>query len=671
MTQPSSTTLRGTPGLPSSVLQTIAESQASLNRASSAIEAAYERLLALRTRLDENSEAMSLLTETAPTPRMGPNHSAIVLSGAQPSSTPNGDETSDSMVVDAMPQQPETAETEALRMSAARTIDTIRRRFQELAGTDRSAPALPDMALYERPDTSQSARPAPGYVLRPATTRANVPAEGRRTQLTPHVWARRDMNPNDPTTSLGRRVEARAAAAARNEPRNPEDTAARILELRSSIDGYISRLNRHGEELLAAANSLRREPPPAARSPTRTPLPTLPAVTGANRRLVTSDELRREFDSVISRAQDDMNVRSWTSTPPAPEYTFSATVPMGNPSDQPEEIPMLRAVDTSAPGRQRIWQRNRRRLDASRNATNVLDVSDSEEEDELDWLLGDRTRRIQPPTVGLSSERHRSDMLGRARAALLTSRASERAYYENAAMQPRSSIGRTSTPSYERFQEQFELALTNSQASGPTNVDTVRPRRRRRGWGTCCGMHFSIVTLITTLAARLDRDGNEIPTDEEEEYERHRAHMRIRAQVLASGNTSALTSTEAITLPPPPPANQRFSYVFTPTTRGDLAPEPPQSYDSAAIRVRLSARSRDAVDATRARIRARTAQRATELVGVPTYDLAAPERYYPSVPFRASPLPWAPVDLTPSTSRTKERAIVRVRASTSSPIAGR
>ncbi|TFY70060.1 hypothetical protein EVJ58_g28 [Rhodofomes roseus] len=92
-------------------------------------------------------------------------------------------------------------------------------------------------------------------------------------------------------------------------------------------------------------------------------------------------------------------------------------------------------------------------------------------------------------------------------------------------------------------------------------------RRRRRGW------------------ARLDHDGNEIPTDEEEEYERNRAQMRARAlQITASQPPERLTLTRSpptVLPPPPPPAGRRLSFV--PTTQPLFWPS-----SSSDVRVRIN-----------------------------------------------------------------------------------
>lgn len=77
---------------------------------------------------------------------------------------------------------------------------------------------------------------------------------------------------------------------------------------------------------------------------------------------------------------------------------------------------------------------------------------------------------------------------------------------------------------------------------------------------------------LTYTVARLDHDGNEIPTDEEEEYERNRAQMRTRAMQI-SQPPGRLRRNPSIALPPPPPQGRRLSFV--PTTQGTLWPGPP------------------------------------------------------------------------------------------------
>ena len=193
-------------------------------------------------------------------------------------------------------------------------------------------------------------------------------------------------------------------------------------------------------------------------------------------------------------------------------------------------------------------------------------------------------------------------------------------------------------------------------------------------------MHLSVSDPNFVHAARLDRDGNEVPTDEEEEYERNRAHMRARAQALVGGAPSVLSSSansdSTVLPPPPPPEHQRYSYIFTPTTRSDLPSEQPSGYDSSTVRGRLSPRNRESNSPSGLRVRQwqRVQQRAESAepttTPVPVEASAGKNNYSYITPFQASPIPWSHIDLTPP-SRATNRRTSKVRATLRGPLAGR
>ncbi|KAF7798596.1 hypothetical protein EIP86_009818 [Pleurotus ostreatoroseus] len=625
---------------------------------------------------------MSRLSRLVPNTRMGPEHSAIVLSDdSQPNPRPPaGTEvpaesgSSADMVVDVVnPEVPQVANAPTPPETTPRMPEeTILRRFQELAGRDRSTTALPDLASYsEETNPSYTPRfpPLPSTsMMRPSTLRVND-----SDTLYFNVYSRRSgPSSTEAATTLGQRVEARAAAG-RSASHNAEETANRITELRTSIDSYISRLNRHGEELLAAASSLRQEPrqssarrmPRISTTATAAAASSDPIVSGANRRLLTATQLQEEFDRVTSRAQEDLrdSEQRWRSLETRPlesRSRFSLIDWDALPNSAEEFGSYLSSLQESLRNQRSSESESAAEPPASREPLPwPMDLaSDSDDDDELDWLLSAperRRRRIQPPAGGLESERARSDMLGRARAALMTSRTSSQ---------------ETSTGF-----DMSSIPLTASSAI----TDPTRTRRRRRGWGTSGSLSQRRTgeTDLPITVARLDRDGNEIPTDEEEEYERNRAHMRARAQALSSGNGAEATSTESLTVPPPPPSHQRHSYMFNATTRNEMsAPQEP-----AAIRVRLSSRNREGAESLvsreqRTRFRARapsqtTLRRRSDTLIVPV-RVPSPSPSSTPVIFQASPLPWSTPELVPTVSRIKERRMSgRVRASMKPPVAGR
>ncbi|KAI0090026.1 hypothetical protein BDY19DRAFT_941997 [Irpex rosettiformis] len=151
--------------------------------------------------------------------------------------------------------------------------------------------------------------------------------------------------------------------------------------------------------------------------------------------------------------------------------------------------------------------------------------------------------------------------------------------------------------------------------------------RRRRGW------------------ARLDADGNEIPTDEEEEYERSRTHMRVRAQALTSRRPNRFAdarraSLETTTLPPaPPPLSDDWGYTYPslPQTLPLMAPTIERS-TSPVFRARLGSQESLSSDAS------------TITVNHDFPEQEAPVISSPS--FQPSPLPWGPLEFTSPASQS-------------------
>jgi len=162
----------------------------------------------------------------------------------------------------------------------------------------------------------------------------------------------------------------------------------------------------------------------------------------------------------------------------------------------------------------------------------------------------------------------------------------------------------------------------------PSNSSSYR--RRRRGW------------------ARLDQDGNEIPTDEEEEYERNRTLMRARAAQLASGQSVRRLEPSAPPLPPPPPPpHRRLSFV--PTTQSSLW----QSYNGdggARVRINPAAPSPYA-DASALSDPDTPTTLSEQLDDDDEENPPPPEVIGSTVPFTPSPLPLPLVDLSRSSTR--------------------
>jgi hypothetical protein len=170
------------------------------------------------------------------------------------------------------------------------------------------------------------------------------------------------------------------------------------------------------------------------------------------------------------------------------------------------------------------------------------------------------------------------------------------------------------------------------------------------------------------LTARLDPDGNEIPTDDEEEYERNRTHMRVRAQALTSrypGRHPAVerVSVEATTQPPAPSfASEDWSYpdpaFLPPLVFGNHATD---REESPITRPRLNSYDSDSSAASTITANCDGAEQDVAEVHTPG--------------FRPSPVPWASVDFLPTPrSRQMQKwstTTRRTRSSMWSPLAGR
>lgn len=171
------------------------------------------------------------------------------------------------------------------------------------------------------------------------------------------------------------------------------------------------------------------------------------------------------------------------------------------------------------------------------------------------------------------------------------------------------------------------------------------------------------------MLARLDADGNEIPTDEEEEYERSLTHMRMRAQALTSRQpnrhpTIQRGNAETLTLPPAPPPD---SWGWTYSDPDYLALMPPlvepnlaERNTSPIFRVRRGSQESISSDASTVTINLDPPEQDTPIISVP--------------PFQPSPLPWNPLDFSASHHTQQKLPTApssKAQSSMSSPFAGR
>lgn len=94
-----------------------------------------------------------------------------------------------------------------------------------------------------------------GLPARAPTTNARSPSPTEE-----FLFGRRELDPysDDPSTTLGRRVQARAAASARTH--NVDPMIERASDFADRVGSHLDRLARHRDELLEASNGLRRGP---------------------------------------------------------------------------------------------------------------------------------------------------------------------------------------------------------------------------------------------------------------------------------------------------------------------------------------------------------------------------------------------------------------------------
>lgn len=464
------------------LVQTLSQSRESLELVSSAIEAAYDRLLALTTRLN-------LTLQTMPNERrdgnnstdMGPEHSAILLSTPSPPSTVSH---ADAPVVmtGAAPQQSAAERSSTPRPTTALTADTIRQRFAELTRDveDHANPALSD---------GEGASSTSTLLFGP---RSQDAVQARRSFVMSYLMQRRgENNSSDPSTSLGRRVERRAAAASNSTDRIADDY---IHDAMDESSFTVTVLNRQREQLVESSRNFRAAlsstPTPTgdfgmrvrvgtSQNPSPAPPPAdsssgsaagLPWVS-RDRTALWRENLREHRPTSSSAVESAMAVdrsrsRSILSLPPLSLPSRERDGERPPFSDDAFELPALDTEPEDAPfsfaRRSRITPQT------------AIFGSDSEDDDDpYSWMMTGDSRRPQPPLVGLDTARQRSDMLGRMRAD----------HSEGLSGLSGSSNGLSMLTWHNNFGERGNLERAmNPDESQLANDSAVR-RRRRRGWG--------------------------------------------------------------------------------------------------------------------------------------------------------------------------------------------
>lgn len=540
---------------------------------------------------------------------MRPQHSAIVVHPA----SDHDDSSGDAVETRTDANRAALAATHHDVENTARSLDTIRQRFAELTGRIEDAVSASAAGNSDARTNRDRDLSSPTVMFGPRE-RENAPS--RRTLLMNYLTQNRILDPLDPNTSTGRRVEAMAAVRSAATP--PSDAnVERVLNASSS---NLSRLDRQREQLIVSARTFRRISPSARdRSPATNPQ-SLPPVgnliaeaDAVAQRWGTSLPLWREnlrehrpvrVGAPFTNGSRSTTSFSWANT--------ALSLPPGPPrSGRPPAAP-IPSTDSGS--------RQRRTFSLSEDHDNgsmpiLADLDSDQDDDPYSWLMDD-TREPQAPIGGLDRRRSANHT------------GSEEAHYNQFL---RSMYDTTALP----------VPVNEAPSSSNTNT------RRRRGW------------------ARLDQDGNEIPTDEEEEFERVRTLVRAGRQPVSAQNFTGSSYDldpyeDGESTPPSPYLPFGLSGQSDPLLRNvdDYRQPAPASLESAR-QTRPPTVSLSQALRPRHRYRHRAAS--------PLHDYSA------ATPFRANPLPWAPVDLNPpSRTRAKERrGSTRDRISGRSPIAGR
>ena len=143
--------------------------------------------------------------------------------------------------------------------------------------------------------------------------------------------------------------------------------------------------------------------------------------------------------------------------------------------------------------------------------------------------------------------------------------------------------------------------------------------------------------------------------------------MRARAQALTSRaangeSTPLLRDYMSSTMPPPPPP--WFSVTVTPRGQDDLA----MGADDGLPRVNLGA---PGLRAAQSLPEGSSQSRWTRPARL-RHAISPIREYGSTTPFHASPIPWTPVDLTPSSrARVREKRVGAKSRPVRSPVAGR
>ncbi|KAI0069983.1 hypothetical protein K474DRAFT_1702411 [Panus rudis PR-1116 ss-1] len=612
ITGTNTSTLASTTATPSSIytptgIIDLEETVRYIHEITSAIDTVYRGLAVVRDNLRRDMQnAQSNFDVTS---SMAPGHSAIVLtqsmrttSGSNSSSTDNGPSAEMPSIARQREEQEQPSRTSpppfpsdpesaaVFRYEAA--LERFRRQ-DPLRDTSSTRP-FEDMTFrsgMSNPEVIYSNN-HPGLLHRQRSILPTLDPNRRRNVASSDVapWRR---DPDDASTSLGRRVTARAAAAQNNNSATSEsrpDPDAPILR-QVDVDRHINRLNRHREELLQASSSLRGSFERGTPSASYDSSSASRRREGPSYRRTLSPPTRENSSSGPSGSDSASTQRSGARRLGAPRplrtahidrtgvQTHNPTLPPDHPVAYIHRDP---SRYTGAPGSRALHTREngrRRRyhitgpLAGGTSDVHILTMSGSETESDGEETSSDHTipfpsSRVlrAPPGMarglgdGGASFRERQErqetMWRRLRALQDNQRRAMRAQWAAASDQ---AMARAS-------------AAPNGNSDGETATnDPVRD------YASASPIPPPPIQRPTRSWVRLTVDGEEISAEAEEEYERARAQMRSRAQALQAFRADvrnrnreevmARPLDDGLRVAPPPEALVRLSSMFMPTTQ--------------------------------------------------------------------------------------------------------
>ncbi|KDQ54890.1 hypothetical protein JAAARDRAFT_71680 [Jaapia argillacea MUCL 33604] len=599
--------------------QRFAQTRQSLRLASSALEAAFERISELRVALRGLSTRMPITNALLDrVPAMGPQHSGILLAGGVTSNSPRADDGDHVNNGEILPRGVDSREAQSPPQDSELSRSTM--------GGLPSPPRGMLSHLGPNEDVPSSVPITHVNPQRPLTRPETVPSRG---SLLQHIRQRGNPDglPDDPTTSIGRRVMIRAGGeATRSRTETAQHFARRTAQLAEDLERVMDRLMTHRIPSSPRAPTPDPNPTPVAQDSNDIASAVLSNLTGTltdTIRPLSGIATRSASTGAHSEEREAQEIRR-ALLGGRIGHDLASLVPESRlwpPSSNSEDYDAVENPDAD-PTEQRSY-RIRRRLNADGDE-HVHNINVDE------WM--DPNSPMLPPRV--SRDRHQG---------------------ARSAVPPRRRVREGGASGSEHARTADSSETTTVVQYGDRTVMGTNPTssysRRRRGW------------------ARLDADGNEISTDEEDRVERDRTQIRIRMTTSQSVDQSIINMENG--------TRQTMIESLIPTTRTSIshATDEPRN---ARVRLNAPARRYYPLPARRPRStlpsppsQSPTPARRDGMVGDSTSPIevcaaqAAQEHLVQSfgstLPYRINPLPQPVEDMTSPAQRPSNTLVVHLR----------